>query len=82
MFFLIGWIVTGWIAGSVAEWLLPPSTPQPRWRTIATGIAGSMVGVIVYAVLHGSGYSPAGLVWSCGGALLCLLGERFLRGAS
>lgn len=77
MFSILGWVITGYIAGSVAEWLVPPKTPQPGWQTIATGVAGSVVGGIVYSVLHGADYSPAGLVWSCCGAVICVLGYRW-----
>lgn len=77
MFTILGWIITGWVAGSIAEWFLPHKTPTPGWQTIATGVAGSIVGGMVYAILHGRDYSPAGLVWSCGGAVLCLVAYRW-----
>jgi uncharacterized membrane protein YeaQ/YmgE (transglycosylase-associated protein family) len=77
MFSLLSWIVVGYIAGSVAEWLVPPTTPQPGWQRIATGVAGSVVGGMVYALLHGADYSPAGIVWSCGGAVCCMLAYRW-----
>ena len=72
MFSILGWLITGWIAGSIAEWFLPHRADVPGWQTVATGIAGSIVGGIVYSLVHGSGYSPAGLVWSCIGAAICL----------
>lgn len=77
MFSILGWIIAGWIAGSVAEWFVPHDKPTPGWQTIATGVAGSIVGGMVYATLHGSGYSPAGIVWSIGGAVICLFGYRW-----
>ena len=77
MFSIIGWLITGWVAGSIAEWFLPPAGPRPGWQTIATGVAGSIVGGIVYSTMYGSDYSPAGMVWSCAGAVLCLFAYRW-----
>ena len=42
MFTLIVWLVFGFIAGSVAEWLWPPAKPRSRFQTIAIGVAGSV----------------------------------------
>jgi uncharacterized membrane protein YeaQ/YmgE (transglycosylase-associated protein family) len=64
MFSLIGWVVTGWIAGSLANWFLPSASVQPGWQTVATGVAGSIVGGVVYSLINGSDYSPAGFVFS------------------
>jgi uncharacterized membrane protein YeaQ/YmgE (transglycosylase-associated protein family) len=72
MLSILGWIVTGWIAGSIAEWVIPPASQSQGWQTIGTGVAGSVVGGLVYGMVHGSGYSPAGIVWSIVGAILCL----------
>jgi uncharacterized membrane protein YeaQ/YmgE (transglycosylase-associated protein family) len=77
MITIIGWIVSGWIAGSAAEWLVPPATPQPRWQTIATGIGGSVVGGIIYGVLTGSSYQPAGIMYSIIGAICCVFAYRW-----
>lgn len=77
MLSLMGWILCGWIAGSIAEWVLPHTSPQPGWVTIATGVAGSIVGGVVYAMLNGSDYSPAGIAFSVVGAVACLAGYRW-----
>lgn len=77
MFSLLGWIVCGLIAGSIAEWIVPPERPSPGWQTIGTGVAGSIVGGMVNGVLSGDAYSPAGLVWSVIGAVLCLFAYRW-----
>jgi uncharacterized membrane protein YeaQ/YmgE (transglycosylase-associated protein family) len=76
MFSLIGWIVCGLIAGSIAEWFVPLDKPSPGWQTIAIGVAGSIVGGMVNGLLTGDAYSPAGLVWSVIGAVLCLFVYR------
>lgn len=82
MFSILGWVITGYIAGSVAQWLVPSDIPQPGWQTIATGVAGSVVGGMAYAAMHGADYSPAGLMWSCVGAVACVLAYRwYTRGA-
>lgn len=77
MFSIIGWVLTGWIAGSIAEWFLPPASPQPGWQTVATGIGGSIAGGILYGLVHGTRYSPAGIVWSVVGAVACLAAWRW-----
>lgn len=69
---LVVWLVFGWIAGSIAEWLWPPSVPHSRLQTIAIGVAGSVAGGIVGSVITGSNYAPAGLVLSVAGAVLCM----------
>ena len=79
MLAIIGWLITGWIAGSVAQWFFPPHPGTPGWQTVATGIAGSIVGGALYSIVNGSGYSPAGLVWSCLGAAACLAGWQWYQ---
>jgi len=79
MFSLIGWIVTGYIAGSLANWFLPSASVQPGWQTIATGVAGSIVGGTLYSLVSGSDYSPSGFVFSTVGAVLCLVAYRWYQ---
>lgn len=69
MFSLIIWIVFGWIAGTIAEALYPPSQSHGKLQTIGIGIAGSVAGGVVGAILTGHAYSPAGLVASVIGAI-------------
>ena len=77
MFSLIGWVITGWISGSLANWFLPSASVQPGWQTVETGVAGSIVGGIGYSIINGSGYSPAGFVFSTVGAVVCLVAYRW-----
>lgn len=77
MLSLVGWVVCGWIAGSIAEYFVPPDKPSPGWQTIGLGIAGSIVGGIVSAIVTGNQYSPAGIVWSIVGAVVCLFSYRY-----
>lgn len=70
MLSLIGWLVFGWIAGGLANWLLPMRTDRPatNLETIACGVVGSVIGGAAEGMLNGAGYRPAGLLWSIGGA--------------
>lgn len=77
MLSLLGWVMCGWIAGSIAEYFVPPDKPSPGWQTIGLGIAGSIVGGLVHAIVTGNQYSPAGVVWSVLGAVVCLFTYRF-----
>lgn len=72
MFQLVIWVVFGWIAGSVAEWLWPPTKPHAKWQTIAIGVAGSIAGGLAGSVVSGDSYRPAGLVLSVLGAIGCM----------
>lgn len=80
MFTLIGWVVVGYIAGSLAMWLVPPAKPVPGWETIAYGIGGSIVGGMVSATMSGDPYAPAGFVYSVIGAVVVVLGVNWYRG--
>lgn len=69
---LIAWVVFGWIAGAIAEWLWPPSVPHSRLQTIGVGVAGSVAGGLVGSIITGRHYAPGGLVMSVAGAILCM----------
>jgi uncharacterized membrane protein YeaQ/YmgE (transglycosylase-associated protein family) len=69
---IIAWVIFGWIAGGIAEWLSPPAAPHPKLQTIGIGIAGSVAGGIVGSVITGSHYAPAGFVLSIAGAVLVM----------
>jgi len=69
---IIVWLVFGWIAGTVAEWLWPPAAPRSRFTTIGIGVAGSVAGGLVGSVITGRYYAPGGLILSIAGALLCM----------
>lgn len=81
MFTLMGWLVVGYLAGSVALWLFPPRVPAPAWETIAYGVAGSIVGGMASATMSGDLYSPGGLVMSAVGAAAVVLAVRWYREA-
>ena len=77
------WIVFGLIAGVVAKTILPGRDPGGILITILLGIAGAVVGGYV-GTLMGYGTVAAfdirSLAVAIGGALLLLIGYRFLVG--
>lgn len=77
MFSIIGWVVCGYIAGSVALWFMPPAKPAPGWQTVGFGVGGSIVGGMASALLTGDCYSPAGIMWSIIGAVVVVAGWRW-----
>lgn len=77
MISIVGWIVCGFIAGKVAMWLLPPTHPLPGMHVIGFGIGGSIVGGFAHAMVSGQPYSPAGIVWSCIGAVAVVAAWRW-----
>lgn len=76
MISIVVWVVFGWIAGSIAEWLWPPAQPHPKWQTIAIGVAGSIAGGLAGSIVSGDSYRPAGLVLSVLGAVACMFAWR------
>lgn len=70
MFNLIGWVLFGWIAGSVANYLLPlrDGGKATGLETIGCGMVGSILGGYFDLLANGGAYRPAGLVWSVAGA--------------
>lgn len=70
MISLLVWLVFGFLAGSVAEWLWPEAKSDSRLKTIGVGVAGSIAGGLVGSIITGSAYRPAGFVFSVVGALL------------
>lgn len=69
---IIAWVLFGWIAGAIAEWLWPPKVEHSRIQTIGIGVAGSIAGGLVGSIITGSHYAPGGLVLSVAGAILCM----------
>jgi len=78
---IIGWIVTGLIAGAIARWLMPGPDPMGWLGTIVLGIVGSLVGGTLLNLLFGGGLelSAAGILGSILGALIALWVWRRMR---
>lgn len=72
MISLLVWLVFGFLAGSVAEWLWPAMKSTSRLQTIGLGVAGSIVGGLAGSLISGSAYRPAGFVFSVAGAVLVM----------
>ena len=72
MIAIVCWLVFGWIAGTVAEWLWPPAAPRSKLVTIGIGVSGSVAGGLGGSVITGRYYAPGGLILSVAGALLCM----------
>ncbi len=65
--------VTGLVIGALARLAVPGPDPMPIWRTIGLGVAGSILGGVVAALL---GLRTGGLVFSVFGAVAVLLAYR------
>jgi len=72
MISLVIWVVFGFFAGSVAEWMWPAAQATSRVQTIGIGVGGSIAGGLVGSIITGSSYRPAGFVFSVLGALLVM----------
>lgn len=79
MISLVIWVVFGFFAGSVAEWLWPAAKAASRVQTIGIGVVGSIAGGLVGSIITGSSYRPAGFVFSVIGALLVMFVWRKLN---
>lgn len=72
-------IIIGFVIGLIARALMPGRDPAGFIITTVLGIAGALVGSLVGRVLgfYGEG-EPAGLIMSVIGAVLLLVGYRYL----
>ena len=72
---IIGMIVVGFIVGLLARFFYPGSVNMGFWLTVALGIGGSLVGVLIGGIFWRSAdgkFHPAGWFLSLIGALLLL----------
>jgi uncharacterized membrane protein YeaQ/YmgE (transglycosylase-associated protein family) len=69
---ILSWIIIGLVAGGIAKLIMPGKDPGGVIVTIIIGIAGSIVGGWLGAVLLGMGGGAAGLLGSVIGAILLL----------
>jgi uncharacterized membrane protein YeaQ/YmgE (transglycosylase-associated protein family) len=78
---LIGVLLSGLILGALARFAVPGKDPLAIWQTILLGIAGSLVGGIVAALvgvvdndeLIEPGEAAASFLFSLGGAIVLLI---------
>ena len=72
-------IIIGFVIGLIARALMPGRDPAGFIITTVLGIAGALLGSLIGRVLgfYGEG-EPAGLILSVLGAILLLIGYRYL----
>ena len=77
---ILMWILVGLVAGGIAKLIMPGKDPGGCIVTIILGIAGSILGGWLGAMLLGTGGGAAGLIGSIIGALVLLLIYRAIAG--
>ena len=76
---MIGWIIFGLLVGIVAKLLMPGRDPGGFLITILLGIGGALLGGSMGRFLGWYGENePAGFIMAVAGALVILIGYRFL----
>ena len=81
---ILAWVVLGLIAGALAKYLMPGKDPGGILVTIVLGIVGALVGGFLGNTLGFgglTGFDLRSLGLAVGGAMLLLVGYRFLRKA-
>jgi len=77
---MIGAIILGILAGFIGKALMPGKDPGGFIATIALGIAGSLVGFLIFTELLGIGdndiFDLGGLIGAVIGVMLLLFGYR------
>jgi uncharacterized membrane protein YeaQ/YmgE (transglycosylase-associated protein family) len=78
MFWFIGWLIVGLIAGALARLLVPGRDPMGLLGTLALGLIGSFIGGFLGYVIFGANIErgavqTAGLFGSVIGAVIALL---------
>jgi uncharacterized membrane protein YeaQ/YmgE (transglycosylase-associated protein family) len=71
--FLIVILVGGFVIGGLARLAVPGPDPMSIWATIALGLAGSLIGGIIFRVIFNSG---VGFLGSFLVAVALLMGYR------
>lgn len=73
MFWIIGWLVFGFLIGLIARGIIPGTQQMGCLRTILLGVAGSFVGGgIGYLLQGGSVIQSSGWIGSVIGAVILL----------
>ena len=74
---MIGAIILGIVAGSVGRLLMPGKDPMGFFMTILLGLAGSVVGFLVFTELLGIGDNE---IFDLGGLIGAIIGMLILLG--
>lgn len=75
------WIVFGLAAGVVAKWIMPGRDPGGIIVTILLGIGGAILGGMLGSTFGFggmSGFDVRSLIIAIGGAVILLIGYRFV----
>ena len=85
MFFIIGLIIVGLIAGFIARAVVPGPDPMGIVGTIVLGIVGSFVGGFILWAIFGADFEDgaaqtSGIIGSVIGAIIALLIYRAVKG--
>jgi uncharacterized membrane protein YeaQ/YmgE (transglycosylase-associated protein family) len=82
MFHILWSIIVGFFVGLIARAIMPGVTDMGFIATTILGILGSVVGGVIGGIIwrapEGSRFHPAGFLMSIIGAVLLLLGWRYL----
>ena len=77
---MIGAIILGLVAGYIGKFLMPGKDPGGFFVTIAIGLAGALLGYLVFTVLLGIGDTDAfdlgGLIGAIIGVMILLFAYR------
>jgi uncharacterized membrane protein YeaQ/YmgE (transglycosylase-associated protein family) len=73
--FLVFLVFWGLVVGALARLAVPGPDPMPIWATIALGLAGSILGGVVFRAIFGT---TLGLIGSVLFAVVLLVGYRRL----
>lgn len=79
---ILGWLIFGLVVGALARFLVPGRDPMGCFGTLALGVAGSLVGGFLAALLFGHAdelaergwnFEPSGFIGALIGSVLLLL---------
>jgi len=75
---ILGWLLIGLVAGLLGRFLVPGPDPMGLVATTLLGLAGSLLGGLLYNLATGTPdlLAPAGLIGSTIGAVLLVLATR------
>ena len=79
---ILSWIVMGLIVGLLAKFIMPGKDPGGIIITILIGIAGASVGGFIGSFLGlgtVTGFNVVSILLAIGGAVLLLMGYRFMK---
>ncbi len=74
---MIGAIILGIVAGFLGRFLMPGKDPMGFFATVLLGLAGALVGYLIFSVLLGIGDDDA---FDLGGLLSAIIGVVILLG--